>query len=68
MGEKRNAYRTLVRKPEKKSLERQRRSWVYIIRTDLREIRWGGMKWIDLAQVRDQWMALANTVMNLRVP
>jgi hypothetical protein len=35
---------------------------------DLREIGWGGMDWIDLAQDTDQWTALVNTVMNLRVP
>jgi hypothetical protein len=35
---------------------------------DLREIGWGGMDWIDLAQGRDQCRALVNTVMNLRVP
>jgi hypothetical protein len=35
---------------------------------DLREIGWDGMDWIDLAQDRDQWRALVNTVMNLRVP
>jgi hypothetical protein len=35
---------------------------------DLREIGWDGMDWIDLAQDRDQWRALLNTVMNLRVP
>jgi hypothetical protein len=38
------------------------------IKKDLREIRWNGMDWIDLAEDRDQWRALANTVMNLRVP
>jgi hypothetical protein len=32
------------------------------------EIGWDGMDWIDLAQDRDQWRALVNTVMNLRVP
>jgi hypothetical protein len=35
---------------------------------DLRDIRWGGMDWIDLAQDMDQWRTLENTVMNLRVP
>jgi hypothetical protein len=35
---------------------------------DLTEIGWDGMDWIDLAQERDQWMALVNTVMNLWVP
>jgi hypothetical protein len=38
------------------------------IKMDLREIRWDGMDWIDLAQYRDQWRALVNTVMNLLVP
>jgi hypothetical protein len=38
------------------------------IKMDLREIGWGGMDWIDLAQGRDKWRALVNTVMNLRVP
>jgi hypothetical protein len=38
------------------------------IKIDLREIGWYGMDWVDLAQNRDQWRALVNTVMNLRVP
>jgi hypothetical protein len=38
------------------------------IKMDLREIGWGGMYWIDLAQDRDQSKALVNTVMNLLVP
>jgi hypothetical protein len=38
------------------------------IKMDLREIGWGGMDWIDLAQDRDQWTALVNTVMDLRIP
>jgi hypothetical protein len=38
------------------------------IKMDLREIGWDGMNWIDVAQDRDQWRALVNTVMNLRVP
>jgi hypothetical protein len=64
-----NAYRILVGKPEgKKPLGRSRRRWVNNIKMDLREIGWYGMHWIDLAQDRDQWRALVNTVMNLRVP
>jgi hypothetical protein len=35
---------------------------------DLREIRLDGVDWIDLAQDRDQWRSLVNTVMSLRVP
>jgi hypothetical protein len=35
---------------------------------DLREIGWGSVNWIDVAQDRDQWRALVNTVMNIRVP
>jgi hypothetical protein len=38
------------------------------IKMDLKEIEWGNMEWIGLAQDRNQWMALVNTVMNLRVP
>jgi hypothetical protein len=68
-GEKRNAYRILVGKPEiKRPLGRPRRKWVGNIKIDLRETGWDGMDWIDLAQDRDQWRALVNTAMNLRVP
>jgi hypothetical protein len=57
-----------VGKPEEKlSLGRPKCRWVDNIKTDLREIGCGGMDWIDLAQERDQWRALVNTVMNLRV-
>jgi hypothetical protein len=67
-GEKRNAYRILVGKPEgKRPLGRLRRRCVDNIETDLREIGWGGMDWIDLAQDREQWRALVNIVKNLRV-
>jgi hypothetical protein len=61
MGEKRNAYRILMGKPEgRRPLGRRRRKWVDNIKMDLREIGWDGMDWIDLAEDRDQW--------NLRVP
>jgi hypothetical protein len=52
----------------KRPLGRPRHKWVDSIEIDLREIGWGGMDWIDLAQDSDQWRALVNTVMNLRVP
>jgi hypothetical protein len=69
MGETRNAYRILVGKPEgKRLLGRPRRRWVDNIEMDLREIIWVDIYWIDLVQDRDQWRALVNTVMNLRVP
>jgi hypothetical protein len=69
IGEKRNAYRILVGKPEEtRPLERPRRRWVDNIKMDLREIGWDGMDWSNLVQDRDQWRALVNAVMNLRVP
>jgi hypothetical protein len=52
----------------KRPLGRPKRRWVDNIKRDLGEIGWDGMDWIDLAQDRDQWRALVNTVMNLRVP
>jgi transposase len=62
MVEKRNVYRILVGNPEgKRPLGRPRHRWVDNIKMD-------GMEWIDLAQDGDQWRALVNTVMNLRVP
>jgi hypothetical protein len=67
--ETRSAYRILVRKPEgKRPLGRPRHRCVDNIKIDLREIGWDGVVWIDLAQHRDQWRALVNTVLNLRVP
>jgi hypothetical protein len=68
-GERRNACRILVGKPEgSKPLGRPRHKWMDNIKMDLRDIGWDGIDWIDLAQNRDQWRALVNTVMNLRVP
>jgi hypothetical protein len=69
MEETRNAYRILVGKPEgKRLLGRSRRTWVDNIKMDLRETGWDGMDWIKLAQDRDLWNALVNTVIKLRVP
>jgi hypothetical protein len=64
MGEKRNAYRVLV---ENRPLGRPRCGWMANIKMDLREMEWGGMDWIDLAQDMEQWSAHVNTVINLRV-
>jgi hypothetical protein len=69
MGEKRNAYRLLVGKPEgRRPLGRPRRRWVDNIRVDLVEVGWGDVDWIGLARDRDRWRALVNSVLNLRVP
>jgi hypothetical protein len=66
---RRQSIRYWWRKPEgKRPLERPRRRWVDNIKTDLRKIGWDGVDWIDLAQNTDQWRALVNTVINLRVP
>jgi hypothetical protein len=68
MGEWGNVYRVLVGKPEgKRPLERPRCRWEDGIKMDLREIGWGGVEWIHLAQDRDRWQAVVNAVMNLRV-
>jgi hypothetical protein len=67
-GAKRNAYCISMGEPEgRRPLGRPIRRWGIIIMNH-REIGWGGMDWIDLAQDRDQWRALVNTVMNLWVP
>jgi hypothetical protein len=69
MEENRNVYRILVGKPEgKRPLGRPRSRWEDNIIINLRDVGWGDMNWIDLAQDGDQWRALVNTVMNLRVP
>jgi hypothetical protein len=67
--ERRNACRLLVRKPEGyRPLGRPRRRWVDNIRMDLLELGWGDLDCIGLAQDRDRWRALVNSVLNLQVP
>jgi hypothetical protein len=67
-GEKRNAYRLLVGKPEgNRPAGRLRCRWEDNIRMDLVEVEWGDMDWIGLAQDRERWRALANSALNLRV-
>jgi hypothetical protein len=69
MGEKRNAYRLLVGKPEgRRLLGRPRRRWLANIRIDLVEVGWGDVDWIGLAEDRDRWRALVNSELNLWVP
>jgi hypothetical protein len=68
MGTKRNAYRLLVGKPEGKSpLGRPKHRWVDI-RVELGEVGWGDVDWVGLAQDRNRWKALVNSVVNLRDP
>jgi hypothetical protein len=64
----RNVYRVLMGKPEgKRPLGRPRHRWEDGVRMNLREIGWESADWIQLAQDRDQWQAVVNTVMNLLV-
>ena len=68
MGEGRGVHRVLVGKPEgKRPLGRPRRRWEDNVKIDLQEVGEGG-DWMELAQDRDRWRALVDTVMNLRVP
>jgi hypothetical protein len=61
MGEERNVYRVLMGKPEgKRPHGRPRRRWEDRLRMDIREIGWGSVDWMQLAQDRDRWRALVN--------
>jgi hypothetical protein len=69
MGEVRGAYNIVIGKPEgRRPLGRPRHRWEDNIKMDIREIGFGDVDWIHLAQDRDKWRALVNTVMSLRVP
>ena len=68
MGEERGVHRVLVGKPEgKRLLGRSRRRWEDNIKMGLQEVGGGGGNWMELAQDRDRWRALVNTLMNFRV-
>jgi hypothetical protein len=64
MGQIGNAFKILVGKCEGKRL---RCRWEDNTRMDLRKTGWEGVDWLHLAQDKDQWQAVVNTVMNLRV-
>ena len=71
VGERKGVYKVLVGKHEgKRPLGRPRRRWEDNIRMDLQEVGCGSMDWIELAQDRDRWRELVNSVIrvNLRVP
>jgi hypothetical protein len=69
MGEVRGAYNILVGSPEgRRTLGRPRHRWEDNIKMGIREIGFGDVDWTHLAQDRDRWRALVNTVMNLQVP
>jgi hypothetical protein len=69
MGEMRNKYKILVGKSQgKRSLGRLRSRWEDNIKKDLTEVGWEDVGWMHLALDRDQWRAVVNTVMKLRIP
>jgi hypothetical protein len=68
-GAMRNAYKIFGRKPEgKKTLGRYRRRWDDNIKMDLKEVGFGDVDWSHMAQDKDRWRAVVNTVRNLWVP
>jgi hypothetical protein len=68
-GDKRNACRLLVGKPEgKRLLGSPRHRSVDSIRIDLQEVGWGDVDWIGVAQEWNRWRALVNSVLNISIP
>jgi hypothetical protein len=68
IGKKRDAYGFLVGKSKgRRPLRRFKGRWKDNIKIDVREIQWGGVDWVHLAQDRDQWPALVHTEINLRL-
>ena len=68
-GNRRGAYRVLVRRREgKRPLGKPRRRWVNNVNMDLQSVRWGSLDWIDLAQERDRSRLLVHAAINFRVP
>jgi len=68
MGERGGVYKVLVGKPEGgRQLGRPGWRWEDNVKTDL-EVGCGGTDWVELAQDRNRWRAVANSVMNLKVP
>jgi hypothetical protein len=69
MGEKKNVCLIVVGKAEgKRQFGRSGCTWKDNIKMCLKEIEWEGLYWINMAQDRDMWRAVVDTVMNLRVP
>jgi hypothetical protein len=68
-GDRTGAKRGLVERPEGNSSRgRPRRRWYDNIKINIQEVGWTDMKWIDLAQKGNRWLAFLNVVLNLRVP
>jgi len=69
MEERRGVCRIFIwRSEEKRPLGRPRRRWEDNIKMDLQEGGCGGKEWIELAQDRERFRALVNSVINHRVP
>ena len=67
-GDRSGVCRVSLTNMKEKTLVRPRRRWEDYIKIDLQEMRCGDMDWMELAKDRGRWLALANAVMNLRVP